>query len=330
MVNALILLLFSGLVFAQKLSKEACGDIDIREMNPIKSNPRLTEHFKTPRNQDSAGWCYAFTASDIISVEAGVPVSATHTSSIYNNYLLTNPDDRKFSEKYREKAKGDAAFQGIFESGFTDRAIRETVNNGWICTEKGFPFDKNKRDDTKKLLEELENLKSKASNKSQEVLCDEIKGLSKDIFLLKDELKKISESLLKKNINETVKLYIESACTEKVVNLSTFITELYVKAPGDKSDKFHTLVNNQLSRGRPVGVAYVLDNLSIHTGNHGSVIMARRWRNGSCEYNLRNSWGESCESYTGYAKETCNLKEGTFWVKDNVLFNDFNNISFAN
>ena len=63
------------------LTQEQCTLVDIRR----DQNPQLKEFFSPPRNQGLIGWCYGFAAADLLSVEAGTPVSAAHTSAIFNN-----------------------------------------------------------------------------------------------------------------------------------------------------------------------------------------------------------------------------------------------------
>jgi len=63
-------------------SAAQCAPMDIRPMHP-----HLSEMWNNPRDQDGVGWCYAYAAADLLSVEAGMNVSAAELSYRYNRNI---------------------------------------------------------------------------------------------------------------------------------------------------------------------------------------------------------------------------------------------------
>ncbi len=65
------------------------------------------------------------------------------------------------------------------------------------------------------------------------------------------------------------------------------------------------LIDEQLDRGVPVGIDYMVSVTMFSTrpygGLHASSIVGRRWNDdrGACEYLVRNSWGPACEPTDG-------------------------------
>jgi hypothetical protein len=314
----LCLLLQILTVLAWGISQNDCTPLDIRDANPkIRENSKLRQHYSVPRNQDSTGWCYAFVAADLLSAELGVPVSAFHTSAIFNQHILTSKD-REAIEKNRPN------FSMIFEGGWVHTAIKAIQKKNWLCSEEGLPFDKSGPRDTHNLIKKLENIKRRSPNLEQKVICEQINSLSADFFLTEKELNDISEVLIKNDLNEALSLYADKACTEVLRNLPEFKVNS-VKTPRKGTPKeieeYWKKMNQILNMGKPIALAYTLDEkivLDSSEGPHASVIVGRRWKNNRCEIKIRNSWGKSCGSYRSGIE--CNKNEGSFWVDHETLF----------
>ena len=138
------LLLETGSVY-ESLRSTSCTSID--NTSPVLS---------TPRDQDSVGWCYAFSAADLLSHKLNQKVSAVHLATLYNhNDFWTNlrrnitpvvavselasngrvQMDRELGAiTLRERAISESSIEG----GFTGNAIRHGLRHG-ICTEHEIP-----------------------------------------------------------------------------------------------------------------------------------------------------------------------------------------------
>ncbi len=312
---------------AQRVQKASCTDIDVREINPvIKNNSQLAAHFKTPRNQDSIGWCYAFTSADLMSAELGVPVSGMHISTIYNNLILKTPWMQKEVDDERSKNPSSYAFTDVYESGRVQLAIKEAISKGKICTEKGLPFDQTHTNQVHDLIRALEELKPQVilSNMDRATICREISSIVTPFVISGQNMTAIADSFVKDNLNQTMTLFADHACKEWVHEIPNMEVKLVRKETD--LEAFMKEINFNIVKGRLQTVDYDVKPFTGTEGFHSSIIVGRRWNNDRCEYNIRNSWGKSCASYV--AGIDCNKEQGTFWVSDEQLFQASSNIRY--
>ncbi|NUM88230.1 MAG: hypothetical protein HUU37_03410 [Bdellovibrionales bacterium] len=74
-------------------------------------------------------------------------------------------------------------------------------------------------------------------------------------------------------------------------------------------------LNAQLSRGNLVAITYKTKRFMTGSNQtHVSSVMARRWKNGSCQYLVRNSWGKGCSNYADGVE--CDGEAGAFWANE--------------
>lgn len=329
-----LILFFIGIVisswaFAQPgvaVSEEDCTNTDIRDTNPlIRNNPEVREFFSTPRDQDSIGWCYAFAASDLMTAVVGTPVSAMHASIIFNSRSYTNR--RNWAEEFRSE---NGRFQEVYEGGWAHEAIEDVRRNGWVCTEEGLPFDAERPRQIEQMIIQLEGIK-----RSRETLraagtytsdehnrtCQMITEAVRPFNLPEESLLNIADSLLNKNMNETLDLFARSVCSERIQSIPQIRMKDVSKRDNSEKNrrKYMQELNRALNGGKPIQLSYRPQTISTSAdGSHASIIIGRRWNNGRCEYNIRNSWGRSCASY--HVEIDCNREEGTFWMSDQQLF----------
>ena len=312
------------------MSETDCSDTDIRDTNPnIKKSPLLKNHFSTPRNQDSVGWCYAFTAADLATAEIGVPISAMHTSAMYNRSIYVSDEDRISKDMERVFAKG--RYKEIYEGGWAQDAINVISKQGWVCSEKGLPFDAQKPELIDDLIKGLEALKLKASNDalSAELVCKEVSNLLTPYEIMSSEVEDIANSLVTQNLNITMERFSRIACKEAVKTIPHLKIEK-VEKPKIESffgkQKYFQQLNTNLDKGKPIAVDYQLDTITGQKGVHAGLITGRRWKNGVCQYKIRNTWGESCGSYKKSIE--CVKSEGSFWVSHEIMYDASLNLHY--
>lgn len=76
-------------------------------------------------------------------------------------------------------------------------------------------------------------------------------------------------------------------------------------------------------------------NLSQKSFMHANAVVGRRWKNGSCQLRLRNTWGTACEYtdekgqrkpvYSSYVQE---CDKGTIWVKEKDLAQTLDTVTY--
>lgn len=300
-----ILMLMTTSIHAT-VSEAECTPTDIRDTNPrIKNNPAMREYFTTPRHQDSIGWCFGFIAADLISAETGTPVSTIHASLQYNKKIQSGAISRRQAE--RELSSGN--FNEVYEGGDIADAINAVARNRAICPERLVPFDAQKPRATREFIDAIEKMRA-ANNGNLSQVCQEIDSYLPGFSQSNFDVQKISESLLQQNLNVSLEQMVQERCKNQMIPVPAY------KVVSTRNNGRFNTINNLLNSGKPIGVTYLTRNFMNRPngGGHASVLTGRRWRNGKCEYKIRNVWGKSCSEY----KEgiPCDKEEGSFWITD--------------
>lgn len=337
-----ITLLFSLPVFSSDISisipRSQCTDLDVKD----RMNGELRAQFSQPRNQDSIGWCYGFAAADLISAEIGEPVSAFHASALYNEKVEKSFLPR-LGYKIRNLFRPDS-FDNVYEGGFIKKAIQAVGINRKVCPEKDLPFDGDYSRSTQNLILQLETLKREAEESSVEASCQSIQSFLNSQFLTNLSATELHATLLSNNINLALTKIIDQHCGEKQLPVSSLkvITmgrpRLNVSSNQSQQatmdritksiGKYFETINSHLDSGKPIGVDYNVRHVTGSSGLHASVLVGRRWRNGRCEYKIRNSWGKSCASYDTKKITQCDRKEGAFWITDQKFYEMVSDITY--
>jgi hypothetical protein len=290
------------------LTEEQCTPVDIRD-----KNSQLKEFFSTPRDQDSIGWCYAFAAADLLSVEAGTPVSAAHTSAIYNKKIETRLWDSWFH---------NVIFNDIYESGVVEEALNYAKNAKDICTEAGMPFDAHpmfyyyilQLEEIKKYVEETQSM-----NK----FCNYIKDIFPYLPFSNVDFLKLYHAIINDQLNKGLEELITNSCQDKKIQIPDFKVKKITKDfwfPDNENakTKYFNKIGKVLASGKPLAITYKVSGVTKYPGNHASVVMAREWINNQCQYKVRNSWGRSCAPYKPGIQ--CVQEEGSFWVNEDTFY----------
>ncbi|MDD4975959.1 MAG: hypothetical protein PHY93_16500 [Bacteriovorax sp.] len=302
-----------------QLTQEECTKQDVRD-----KNPQLKDFFSTPRDQDSIGWCYAFAAADLLSVAAGTPVSSMHASAIYNKSISNNffwSTIYGINDLFKDRKLKD-----IYEGGYVDKALNETLDAGNICTEKELPFDSDYNQETYRTIKALEELKQDVQNEiSFTDFCTKMSNILPRSPFTNVDLMNLYQAMLGNELNQALEEMMANSCQGIKVKIPDFKTQSIDKPffsffNQSKNDYFKK-IGEVLADGRPLAISYDVGKVlrrSDSGGGHASVIMARQWRNNKCEYKIRNSWGSIC----GYYREDieCNRNEGSFWVDEDTFY----------
>lgn len=291
------------------LNQDQCQAVDIRDVNP-----GLREHFSTPRDQDSIGWCYGFAAADLLTAKLGTPVSAIHMSALYNRNI-----DRNFFLR-----TGHDIFQALrgnpmetYEGGTIGRSLKEALRNGTVCTEEQLPFDANYFGGTRGDLLDLETLRTRVrETPDEERACEMVESLRPDGIFGNSDFSQISEVLGRGRLNGGLEAIVSAACKESPLSVGDFKVRSKNKPRrrnGRPGREYVDAIGTALAAGKPVGISYNPRRVTGSDGAHASSVIARRWLNGKCQYKVRNSWGAICPYVTGIE---CDEPEGSFWVND--------------
>lgn len=327
LIATLLCLSFSGWADERivQIPQHMCSNVDIREVNPA-----LKEPFSTPRNQGPIGWCYGFAAADLLTEKLGTHVSAAHVSAIYNRWVAGNLIWR-IGYGIGDLFTG-GELDDFYEGGFISKALKKVESNKAVCSEMRLPYDPSYFGEYRDVLLGLEALKDQLQKKT---ISEEDARVA--LFTLIDQRiipdvdhEKLVARLKKNNLNKVLAELLAESCQGHELAVPKLKVVSRSK-PGlnHKSDdefdrsvrrigKFYQELNQTLDAGKPVGISYAVKHITDSGGSHASVIMARRWHQGQCEYKIRNSWGRGCHSYK--AGIDCDSAEGSFWVSDDTLY----------
>lgn len=303
-------------------------------------SPEMRKHFSVPRDQDGTGWCYAFTAADLISAEVGVPLSSTHTTTIFNRSI----DDTAFLKLAYKIGKVfmESDFESTYEGGWVDMALEKAMKNKEVCKESALPFDGKYWGTTSNMVQKLEEVKKHLSeNADPDYVCSKLqKVISKNELNI--SLAEIQAILVKENMNTALDSIVSHHCQKEMVELpamkfgSLRTPRLNrrergrdIEKVGAKIQKYFEKIDSLLKNGKPIGISYNSTTVvPDQGGGHASVVVARRWRAGKCEFKIRNSWGRTCESYDENEISGCDYLEGSYWVTDQKFYEMANKLNY--
>lgn len=283
-------------------------------------NLRAPLSLSKPKDQGSIGWCYAFTASDLVAHALKKDVSAMYMAILFN-------------DKFFSKAVN------LAEGGFTSSTIREVAQNG-TCLEKDLPSMNYKFAESgytfKDLYKEMLELSKKfyydpvslggQFNSKKYKVSDVVTSLTKNHAPLLAALKEIFPKVDTATIAEALIEYKGTIPFKRLARASCAIIEdsetqrLKVQSVL-RDSKVYDAIDDQLSKGNIVAVAYnmkILMNFKTEeNSSHASSIVGRRFnkKTMSCEYLLRNSWG-SCQSYYSLDYQ---CENGHIWISEDAF-----------
>ena len=300
--------------------KKSCTNIDLRgsKLGPV-------------RDQDGAGWCFAFPAADLLSYRLGKKISAASINFSYHDY------NKLSSEK--------SATFFIVDEGSPNTAIETAINHGLcleeeIASESPYPY-RQKLDliesETLKFGEQnpyrqkLDLIESETLKFGEQTLCEDLNAMNFFLSNIPTIFKSITEKKIidiynskltpMKRLDEVM----ENSCNRIKPQEEIKIKNHYFGShPTEKRFEMFPLIDDQLEKENPVSLGY---NVLILFGiqcpkdkacNHASLIVGRRWKKSEdgkeqCQYLIRNSWGRGCEGYI------YDCEEGNIWVPKEEL-----------
>lgn len=288
-----------------RLGSDQCTDIDIRD----KASPEIKEHYTQAIDQGNIGWCYGYSASDLLSFEVGKPLSPTHVSSIYNKNIRSNLLWKTGYNIYRLFLDKE-----VYEGGFTNRAARVAMEESPICAYSD-------RDYSSQYVSLLGMIKEKVKIKElpNEEACQLIESILPN---LDTSSTSFMEDFIKNDLNDQLEGMMRQTCQTLIEVPKKKAQVIYPPILPTKNGKrkFAEKLNAILNQGKPLSVAYNVGHITEKAkGFHASTVIGRRWKNGRCEYNIRNSWGRTCSLYKPEIE--CNQDDGSYWMKDEDFFN---------
>ncbi|WP_413575925.1 C1 family peptidase [Bdellovibrio sp. HCB290] len=265
--------------------KKTCTNVDFsKEMGPI-------------RNQDSVGWCWAFTSADLLSYKTKQRISAA---------------DIAYTVKYDHEKIGKDVSDLVGKGTHVHNALNAMAKSG-LCPESSIPSEDNVNSEYIELLTKLQKMGSIGIATPEALDCSSTLLSVKTLFpnLSPNEMAAVVQKSKSTNL---IKNLANASCKKRFhIKYETWIAQKDADNPMELMDS----IDQQLSNKNPVAITYDASGLINRRDfeeykSHASNLVGRRFneKTGQCEYLLRNSWGRSCDQYDFHYS----CKEGNVWV----------------
>lgn len=316
-------------------SEQQCSTIDART-----ANPALAEHWATPRDQDSVGWCYAFAASEVLTAATGTPVSAADLSYSYNRSIENN----FFSSLlYDVFVPSDEDF---YEGGYVGSALKRARRDG-MCPESRLPSQSNMvswmggqlRDILRSVQALRDQISAGSMTKQKFVDCVDCQALVRDstfqTFFPGVQAEDIFDAISvneNKELNSVLYALAQGQCQGQRTTPNPELKFRRMKRKSNGAHNTFPTMDRILTAG---GVVAISGPSKMYDealgGGHATTIVARSFREGKCKYFVRNSWGRGCYGYNhpSFTANDCDAAAGGMWMTEEHLKNHVREIDYA-
>lgn len=311
--------------FRARRNESSCEYVDFRE--------KLGD----VRNQDGLGWCFAYVAADLFSAKLGRQVSAIDLSL---NYYQSGVAD-KGGNRYLDLGKNDsvtnfdggvglyamdvAAQRGVcLEEAVksTDYLQSESINPRSLFGATVAKMTKKEKNDSHWLssllqtIESFQDVNSKGALFKQSV-CTSMEATK--VLFPNLSAQTIFEAMGKSDRKaDYLQWLLALSCgdqRQKIPNMRYRSLGLErASTPGPRGYRFLPKVDELLDQEQPVSFSFdpnfVFTGMGENTSLHTALIVGREFRDGKCQYLVRNSFGPSKGNYTRESER------GHFWITE--------------
>jgi len=311
-MNRVALLVF--LILFSNSSFAVCTTKDLTDPNYLRSigKENLIEHFSRPRNQDSVGWCGAFASADSLSFAVGEPVSALDVS--INQYANTQARDTNLNQL----------------NGISPNAASNVASTNGYCPESVIPSDQTSSSNLGQYsLNEIMNSFQRISDdyKARGKPHDYCLNCSNSEYekVIKPALPNVTTKMVQDVLNKyngdslaSVRELLYKLCAGKRKKVNVKV-KTFTRATMSSSKTVSSVLNEALDSDAMPSIGMKASYISNIAEDHELVVVGRRpGKNGTCEYEIRNSWGRGCGFYNVPA-DACNAGRGSIWMDEAQL-----------
>lgn len=285
--------------------KESCTSVDLsRRLGPV-------------RNQTDKGWCYAFAAAELVGYRLG-PDTANFTRRVSAADIAIRYNEE--STSWFSKFFGSTD-PGLKEGGWMGEALKTAIAKGGFCLEKNAPSEEFAFGRLDETIRDIRDILSQP-RPSKEEYCftylrvqDMFPGVDLDTY--SDILSAVGKDNWEyfRQLNEkncAGKRHTYDIDADSVVDLNQ---------KNSKVDTMLDALDYQLGKKNIASIGFdtkmILPN---GDGLHAVTVVGRKYdeKTKSCQYLLRNSWGNGCPSQV---KQYLCSKEhsGHLWVSREQL-----------
>ena len=327
MVLRILFSLFSiGFFIPSVCLAEACESVDFSDqMGPV-------------RNQGSQGWCYAFTAADLIGYKLGItPEKMISAFDVAASYYMADSDSLKNQLSPDQAAKMKLNLQ-LYDKD-QEKSFGSSLAKRWGGHSVIAIVAYNLRPGAcleSQLLSQTSEIYAEAKTYLNSVIEFQESETTKNIFskcgsfsslesVSPTQLANLSKELSQQIVNKSAKIFTD-LCSSRIAKPVLKPETMGINGSPDLKKAWDQLDKN-LDEKVPTGISYSSCFLekpqipffsSFTKCPHASSIVGRRKNSsGQCEYKIRNSWGRSCSKYTSQKQKKC--EHGNIWVTKDEL-----------
>jgi hypothetical protein len=322
-------LLFLFILLSSNLHAVAPND-DCSTIDHLRKDPVLGAHWRTPRNQDGMGWCYAFPAADLLTEVTGEPASAAYVSYDYNRYSTWN-----LSWLWQYTGVPESALQ-VDEGGTVRESVRRAKKSG-ICLESALPSESSHMTYAHSalsqamvdLVELRKMIQDKRLKRKQFIDCVECKQKiesNKSIQnffpnLNSGELYDVIVANQTSSVSVMIQTLADRYCSPSRKSFPSHRNPVTLKHNHFRKETNFAKIDRALSQKKPIAFSTPLGLIDdTRPGQHAMTIIAREKRGGECKYLVRNSWGRGCSYYpVKVVRDDCIPQEGAMWISKERL-----------
>jgi len=271
----------------------------------------MSDKFGPVRDQGNLGWCFAFSAADLLSHRFGKRISAADVASTYYD----GGADDFLTNFFGQRPSANSG-------GFAAEAMQKAIKRG-LCLEDRFRSEVNGRAGLARALSRIERMRNR-------LLMDRncIDALKVFPQMQAQDVIDIAAASARADVIDNLS---NKNCAPRIAATNISTVSVRATSSQDKENLFEH-INNQLTALKPIEISYnanILYSPDFHDSKlafHSSVLVGRRFNPNSrqCEYLIRNSYGPGCEQYHDWLK----CKRGNVWVPAANLAKGLRNVSY--
>lgn len=259
-----------------------CSPVDLRRtLGPV-------------RDQQDLGWCYAFTAADLMS--QALRQDKTRVLGLNESGAMRDDVSAMQMAHEYQRTTGQSLNTAQSDGGVVQRALDSAFQRAQVCSES-----------------ELSSAGGAAGAALAQFRNSQARRFDPGHFDMDRANRAAAEELIARACRRAIG-------TMHVVNVSQYQRAADPAYGGQAlNDRFRRAIDTALGQGRIAGISYrnFLQGTDGLHGRHASSIVGRKMINGECQYMIRNSWGLSCEPYHEPYKSRC--RAGHVWVTEKEL-----------
>ncbi|WP_413577023.1 hypothetical protein ACLVWU_02625 [Bdellovibrio sp. HCB290] len=296
-------------------ASSSCSNIDVRDSLPADVKTFMT----TPSDQGDIGWCYGYTAADIISQALGTPVSALHLSAYYSSEVTV----------LGKIGRGVVNKTTTPEGGMVGVAVRKMYDLGYACKERDIPSQGTKEiwlSSTTKVHNGMaffiNRMKDIRAGKCVDLCEKSFQQLAEGFFpgTSPDVIRKYLLTHRNVSLEDVVFFFLDNSCRFKSTPIPNSLNYETWSKKTHPFESINSQINWLLNRRKLISLEYdaseITDVGGIFGAAHASTIVGRKKIGNACYYMVRNSWGTSCD----YRKDIICLKDqGTYLVHESKM-----------